>query len=229
MRRRGSRTSFDQATFRMDMLISGLYDKSSPATSQASLNATSLPASEDGLTPSSSPIGTATGQSGQDRAHASPSPSPASEPPLKTSETFGQNGEGSSASAALQRYLESKLQERMESCGLIELPKSLNPMSTPSRRPYCQLLASVPDIDGIDFSFMPTPSAQTQQGGMRIEGGSRARATWRAHGRMPTGKAETLAMSAWLMGYPPSWLSASPTDLETQSSPKSLPSSSERR
>lgn len=178
-------------------------------------NVISLPVSAVGPTPSGSPIGMTTVQCGQDHVPASRSPSQARDSDSPMNGTSGPYGAVSSASASLQVSLQNRLRERMEQSGLIELRKTLSPRTTPLGRLYCQLLASAPAIAGIDFSFLPTPSAQTQQGGMRIEGGSRARATWRAHGRMPTSKAEALAMSAWLMGYPPNWLSASPTDSGT--------------
>ena len=51
--------------------------------------------------------------------------------------------------------------------------------------------------------MMPTPAAQTQQGGVRMEGGAGGRAS------LPAGKIGTaglLTLVEWMMGYPKAWL-----------------------
>lgn len=127
-------------------------------------------------------------------------------------------------SSQLQSSLTEALQRRLPSVGWMKPHVTLRERLTPWRRPYCHLVLWVRRTSEIDFSLLPTPAAQTQEGGMRIDGGSRSRRTWASLGLMPTGRAAKVAMVCWMMGFPPTWLSASPTASEMPSSLKSPPS-----
>lgn len=194
-------------------------------TSRNTTNAISSPVSADGRAPCALPDGMTPGQSGPAHVHASHLRLAASSAEQPMSATCGLSFTGSSASVALQQSLESKLQARLASAGLTALQKTLKPSATPSGRLFSKGHWSGRHISGTDFTLYPTPAAQTQQGGMRIDGGTRARKKWASRGGLPTGTAECLALTCWLMGYPAEWLRASLAALGTPSSPSLEPSS----
>src|SRR5690606_3041810 len=80
-------------------------------------SAISSPVSVSGATRSDRPDGPTTGQSGPEAARASLSARQAKERGLLTSGTYGQRSTTSSASAALQLFLESRLRARTASDG----------------------------------------------------------------------------------------------------------------
>jgi len=105
-------------------------------------NATSLPGSADGHTLCDSRTGRKTGQSGQDRAHASHSARLAKEKEFGIVETFGPLFELSSPSASLQRCLESRLRVRMAGYGSPEFELTWKPWDMPAGPAICALRAS---------------------------------------------------------------------------------------
>lgn len=201
--------------------MSGTFDKSKGENSVDMANAIFLQELVDGPWPSDFAGGKTSAQSGPDRAHASHSPKLENASGSPTTATFGRSGSISSVSAALQASLESRLQARMASYGPTAPEMTLKARTMPSGRRFCRLLLSGRRIDGTDFILLPTPSAQTQEGGMRIDGGARSRQRWQQLGIKPG-----LTTAAWLMGYPPAWLRLSPTVLATPSSRSLRPSSS---
>lgn len=104
------------------------------------LNATSSPASASGASHSATQDGPTTDLSGQDLAHASLSAQPESKRASQTSATSGLSGLISSASAALQSLLESRL--RLRSIGSTLYRLTWKHRATPLQRQICALRAS---------------------------------------------------------------------------------------
>lgn len=192
---------------------------SEPTIYEDTPNAISSQGLADGPEPCGSLAGKTIGTSGQAVVRASPLALPATGRHLPMTGISGLPGYALYASKCLQLLLESRLLARMGNVGPTSSRKTLKLRTMPSGRPFCRLLVSAPLTSGTDFILRPTPSAQTQEGGLRIDGGSRSRAKLRALNLMPTGTADAIATMAWLMGYPPEWLSASPTDSATPSFP----------
>ncbi len=107
-----------------------------------SRNAISLPGSASGPTPSVSQDGPTTGPSGLAPALVSPSAPPEKEQDLPMSATSGPSSTGSSASAALQSSLESKLRARTASAGSTLYSLTWKHRATPLGRQICALRAS---------------------------------------------------------------------------------------
>ena len=91
--------------------------KSNQATLWNTHNAISLPALESGVTRSDLQESQTTSLAGLDPAPAPLSPLQVKEQGLQTLVTSGRNGHGSSASAALQQSLESRLLPRLDTAG----------------------------------------------------------------------------------------------------------------
>lgn len=133
---------------------------------QASLplshNATSSPGSASGPSPCGRPDGLMIAPSGPARVPANLSARQASELALLTSGTCGRTGTISSASAALQSSLESRLRARTGSDGSILCRLTWKQRVTPSGRPICALRASAAriSVSGSILSGWPTPVAQ---------------------------------------------------------------------
>jgi hypothetical protein len=117
--------------------------RSNQQTYEDSRSVTSSPESVGGRTPSSLQSG-GTVRSGQAAARASRSAQPVVAPASTMTDTSGQSGHGSSASAALQQSLESRLRERLDGAGSTLYRLTWKQKATPSGRPYCQLAASAP-------------------------------------------------------------------------------------
>jgi len=113
------------------------------ATSPATPNAISSPASASGPTLSVVAAGRTSGPSGPDPALASLSARQAQERGLLTSGTYGRSGFISSASAALMLSLASRLRARTACCGSIFYSTTFKERATPSGRRIPALRASV--------------------------------------------------------------------------------------
>ena len=147
------------------------------------LNATSSQALECGDTVCAKPDGQMIAQCGPDPARASLSARQAKEQGLLTSGTCGQRGITSSASAALQSSLESKLQARMASAGSTLFNLTWKQRTTPSGRSISALRASARRTSGNDFTSWPTPCQQDGPKGGPAQGvdrlpGSAALSSW---------------------------------------------------
>lgn len=125
-------------------------------------NATSSLASAPGATPCAWQDGPTTGPSGPAPAHASPSPRLAKVLGLLTSGTYGPRSTGSSASAALQSSLESRLRQKTASAGSTLYKLTWKDRGTPQGLPICALRASALRTSGSDFTGWPTPNAGPQ-------------------------------------------------------------------
>ena len=144
---------------------------SSPTTCEASRNATSSPASEDGPTRSGSLDGQMTDLFGQALAHASHSAQPEKAQAKKMQHgTFGLRGSGSSASASLQRSLGSRLAQRLATAGSTMFSYRLSNPATPAGRQYFQLAASGRRLSGNDCTWWPSPT--TPSGGQTVPEGT---------------------------------------------------------
>ncbi len=130
-------------------------------TSQTSLSAISSPASADGATPYDWLDGPTADLFGPAPAPANPSATPAKRAARKTSAISGRTFSGSSASAALQSSLASRLQARMASPGWILFRLTWKVRTTPLGRRICALRASGHRTSGNAYGSWPTPMAQT--------------------------------------------------------------------
>lgn len=132
--------------------------------SEATRNATSSPESADGATPSDSPDGMTLDLFGQEAAPASPFPARASKRATQTHVISGPSGFGSSASAALQQSLASRLQRQLDGAGSTLYRLTWKRRVTPSGRQYSQLAASAHRTNGAACGSWHTPQAADQRG-----------------------------------------------------------------
>lgn len=144
--------------------MSGASLKSSLETWLDSLSVISSPASASGLTPSAPPAGRMIDLSGQVPAPASPSVPPASDEAPTTNATSGLSGSGSSASAALQSSLESRLQARTALVGSTLFRLTWKERVTPLGRRISALRASVPRTSDRDCSSWASPQTHDAAG-----------------------------------------------------------------
>jgi hypothetical protein len=134
-------------------------------------NATFSPVSAPGATPCAWQDGPTTGPFGRDPAPASPSPRLAKVLGLLTSGTYGPRSTGSSASAALQSSLESRLRQRTASAGSTLYRLTWKDRGTPQGLPICALRASALRTSDSGCTGWPTPNTMT--GGQTSRGGDR--------------------------------------------------------
>ncbi len=126
---------------------------------ESSLSATSSQASASGLTPCDPQAGPTTVLFGQEAARASLSARQVQEAGLMTSGTSGRTGTISSASAALQSSLASRLQARTASAGSTLYTLTWKQRATPSGLLICALRASARRISDSASGLLgwPTP------------------------------------------------------------------------
>src|SRR5262249_42541425 len=117
MQHNGSATSSQPATLRQATLTSEASLTCGPMNSAATGNATSSLASGDGRAPSDLRAGPTTDPSGPDHVHVSRFRALDTERAMPTNDTCGPLFTASSPSAALQWFLESRLQARMGASG----------------------------------------------------------------------------------------------------------------
>ena len=204
-----------------------------------STSATSSQASVRGVTPSGRLVGQMTGRSGQEVAPASLSAAQAREQGLLTSGTYGRRSTFLSSSAALQRFLGSRLQVSGALHGSTLYKLTWKGLATPSGRLIYLLRASARRTSDNDLSLRlagwVTPSARDWKDtpgmanhGTNPDGSKRKRldqlprqaAAMAAFGVMQSGvDAPTIsgelfnpALSRWLLGLPPTWDDAAPTE-----------------
>ena len=130
-------------------------------TSEATRSAISSSELADGATPCDSPDGATTDLFGQAVARVNRSALPASSVAAQMSATYGLRSSGSSASAALQRCLASRLPEVLGSHGSTMFALTWRTTVTPLRRRICALRASAHRTSalgsGSSQSWWPTP------------------------------------------------------------------------
>lgn len=132
--------------------MNGLSLRLPLATWKALHNVTSLPESAGGPLHSSWREYQQALDSGQDHPLASRLALPVSLSDLMTPGTLRPFFCGSSESANLSIYLESRLRQQLASTGSILYSLTWKQKATPADRQYCQLVASVPRTKEIDFS-----------------------------------------------------------------------------
>lgn len=189
-----------------------------------------LQASEGGNTPCDSPDGRTSCPSGPGVAHASLFQSRDEDSEQTTTGTSGRKCSGSSASAALQSSLESKLRARLDCDGSMEYSQTLKVRATPAGRRLLVHTASARRTSGNGCTGWPTTSCRDwkdtpgmSQTGVNPDGSARSRLDQLPRVATLAGTAATdgtiAAMgntagfrlnprfSLWLMGYPDEWAS----------------------
>lgn len=117
-----------------------------------------------GVMPCASQDGRTIGPSGPDRAHANRSARLAKVPGLPMNVTSGRSFSGSSASAALQEYLESRLRAKTASPGSTLYRLIWKVRVTPAGRSIPALRASVRRTSGSACIGWPTPLSNSTNG-----------------------------------------------------------------
>ena len=120
-------------------------------------NATSSLAEDFGVLPCARPDGPTSAKSGREAVPARLSAQRVKGRGLQTLVTSGLNGHGSSASAALQQSLESRLLPRLDTAGSTLFQQTWRRKATPLRRRYWEHIASGRRTSGSDCTSWPTP------------------------------------------------------------------------
>ena len=193
MQHNGLETSSLLGILHQETSTAGALPPCSQATSPDTLGATFSQESPGGISPFVLPDGPMTDLFGQVPAPASHSPAPAKEAVAPTSGTYSRIGSVSSASAALQSFLESRLRQQLDGSGSMLFSLTWRRKVTPRGRPYCQLAVSARRISGSGFGSWPTPD--TAQGGAA----SPELIEWRKQqGKKTTVRLEAIAcLAAW--------------------------------
>ena len=149
-----------QGTFPTDTSIREALRTCDPQTWLALHNAISSPESAFGPTPSDGPAGLMTALCGPAHALASLSATQAKEMGLLTSGIYGHTSCTSSASAALQSSLASKLQAKTASLGSTLWRLTWKARTTPLGRSICALRASAHPTSDSGCTGWPTPTTE---------------------------------------------------------------------
>ncbi len=129
-------------------------------------SAISSPGSASGHTRSGAPDGPTSDLFGPVPVRANLSPRQAKDLGLLTSGTYGRPGTGSSASADLQSYLESRLRARLSSLGSTLYKLTWKAWVTPSGVSRSRLRASTPRTSATEPTGLPTPLQSDTRSGM---------------------------------------------------------------
>ena len=154
----GLRTSSEPATSPPESLTGAALWMPDPRTWLSSPSATFLLESESGRLHFAKLVGEMTSEFGLAAVRASLSPRQAKVLGLTTSGICGPHGTTSSASAALQSSLASKLQARMPLSGGILFKLTWKQRVTPQGRVICALRASAPRTSDSDCGGWGTPT-----------------------------------------------------------------------
>lgn len=186
-------------------------------TFAATHSATSSPASEGGPTPCDLPDGPMTDLFGQALAPASHLAPRATSVAQTMLATYGLRSSASSASAALQSSLASRLPEVLGSLGGTMWRQTWKAIHTPQRRQLLAHTASARLTSGSEFTGWPTPEARAYRD---ITSNGLAYAAQRArHQPSPVTAAylrgfksdQLRFLLGRLMGYPDQWGQCAPT------------------
>lgn len=156
-------------------------------TSEATDSAIFSPAWESGPTRSGVPVGATIDLFGQVPVRANLSARQAQDLGFLTSGTYGRTSTGSSASAALQSSLESRLRARTQTLGSTLYAMTWKPWATPSGRSRFRLRASVRRTSETGSTGWPTPTTRDWKDGSECE-------------NVPLNA--LLGRVAWLAGWP---------------------------
>lgn len=135
-----------------------------PTTCADTRNAIFSPASASGVMPCVSPDGRTIARSGQDHAHTNLSAQQAKVLGLLTSGTSGPRSTISSASAALQQFLESRLRAKTALLGSTLYRMTWQVRVTPAGRSIPALRASVPRTSDSACIGWPSPLSNSANG-----------------------------------------------------------------
>ena len=172
-------------------------------SSEASIRFTSSPGLAAGPTRSNLPDGP--DLVGPGAHHASPSPPSESNTASMTQDISGRRGDALSRSAALQSSLESNLRKRLIGSPLCEVIWSK--WTTPWGQSLWRPRASARPTIAIGSGLWPTPTANRWSG-------------LQSHGRNLILGPMNPAWIAWLMGFPPAWISCAPSETPSSRKPQ---------
>ena len=166
--------------------------------SNPSFGSTCSAASRGGIEPYVSQVGLLIEKYGLDLLLANLSPRRAARAGLLTSGTSGPSSTTTSASAALQSSLASRLADRLASPGSILFVMTWKPKATPSGRPICRLRASAPRTSDSGCSSWPAVSWATPAS--REAGGTAERFLERKRqdGRMGVSLTSLALQASWV-------------------------------
>ena len=163
----GCVASLPRGTLRRGKSMRAAFRTSAQMTFEDFDSAIFSQASGFGATPCVSPAGLTTAPCGPALAPVSPSVPPASGEAMPTNATSGRCGSGSSASAALQASLASRLAARMPYAGSTLYRMTWKERVTPSGRRICALRASAHRTSDKGYSGWPATTAALADKGVR--------------------------------------------------------------
>ena len=172
-------------------------------------NVTFLQDSGVGFTPLTLPDGRVIDPCGLALALASLSARQVKALGLRTSGIYGPPGSTSSRSESLQRSLESRLRQRLDMAGSMELSVTWRGSATPAGLRYCKRVPSVRRIDATGFGSLPTPSGVSGRAHMagRLDEWGGSSNPFRG---TSLGPVHCPAFELWVMGYPEAWAEQMP-------------------
>ncbi len=189
----GCENSSESDAYLMELLMSGTSSLSNPETSTDSFSAISSPVLVAGVMPCDLLDGQIASPSGPEVAPVSHSAQPEKVSARKTRVTFGRSSVVSSASADLQKFMESRLRQRLDVNGSMEYALTWKHWPMQTVPPICALRGSGRRISDNDCSGWPTPRTPT--------GGPESAERKQELGRSQSGGGD-LASVALLSGWP---------------------------
>lgn len=152
--------------------------KSGQTTCVDTSNSTTLPESADGHSHSASQDGPKTARHGRAHVHVSRFRALEKDKVISTNDTSGPLFTRLSPSANLQQFLENSLRRNLAASGCLASALIWKKQDMPSGPPIYRLVLSERLMNASGFGLLPTVSAQQQEGGIRMGGGSAACKKW---------------------------------------------------